>query len=430
MTGTTTHTVFVSQRFPPDKGGNAARMHDITVNLDQEVTVLAPPPSYPPGEFDRSWQRTETDTVEGVTVHRLWSYQPQAENPGMGKRMAYYLIFGLHAMAWLLWHRNEYDVVVTTTPPISTGAAGLLAKILGKPWIVDVRDLWIDASISLGYLDEGSVIERISRQFQKTVLHAADRISITTPSLGESLQETYGSSLAEKMIEIPNGVDTDRFQPTYDRDAVPTSGDSPATPQQAPSVDTKMDGGRPTIIYTGNLGSSQTLDCFVEAMDHLSHDSAVLRLVGSGDVESQLREQAADLGVQDSVDFEGLVPREEVPSLLTEATIGIAPIRDTEEMAYAMPTKLYEYMASGLPTVVTGRGEIEQFVEQSGGGVHTDTDPESIAATLDELLSDRELRHRLGLNGREYTVEHYDRKAIARRLGEEIEILADGDQPA
>ena len=427
MTGTTTHTVFVSQRFPPDKGGNAARMHDIAVNLDQEVTVLAPPPSYPPGEFDRSWQRTGTDTVEGVTVHRLWSYQPQTENPGMVKRMAYYLIFGLHAMAWLLWHRNEYDVLVTTTPPISTGAAGLLATTLGKPWIVDVRDLWIDASISLGYLDEGSPIERISRRFQKTVLHSADRISITTPSLGESLQETYGSSLAEKMVEIPNGVDTDQFQPKYDRDVVPASGDSAASTQPAPSADTKMDGGRPTIIYTGNLGSSQALECFVQAMDHLSDDSAVLRLVGSGDVESQLRDQAAELGVQDRVEFEGLVPREEVPGLLTEATIGIAPIRDTEEMAYAMPTKLYEYMASGLPTVVTGRGEIEQFVERSGGGVHTDTDPETIAATLDELLSERERRHRLGLNGREYTVTHYDRKVIARRLGDELDELAAGE---
>jgi colanic acid biosynthesis glycosyl transferase WcaI len=234
------------------------------------------------------------------------------------------------------------------------------------------------------------------------------------------------------MIEIPNGVDTDRFQPASDGDGAPTTGDGTTDPdtRQTPSLETKMDGGRPTIIYTGNLGSSQALDCFVRAMTHLSHDSAVLRFVGSGDVESQLRDQAADLGVEDRVRFEGVVPREEIPGLLTEATIGIAPILDSDEMAYAMPTKLYEYMASGLPTVVTGRGEIEQFVERSGGGVHTDTDPEAIAATLDELLADREKRHRLGVNGREYITEHYDRKAIARDLGEELENLTGGEQPA
>lgn len=440
---TENRTVFVSQRFPPDKGGNAARIRDITTHLADtgwDVTVLAPPPSYPPGEFDRSWKRKRTETVDGVTVHRLWSWQPQTERPDMARRLAYYLLFGIQAMCWLVWNVREYDCVVTTTPPISTGAPGLVAAALGKPWVVDVRDLWIDASISLGYLEAGSTIERVSRWFQWLVLHSADRIAVTTESLGESLQETYGSSLASKTIVIPNGVDVERFQPSsepesrrtdVDRGSArvnETAGGHTDREQEGPP-DATPDRSGSTIIYTGNLGSAQDLESCIRAMVHLPDDSAVLRLVGSGDRESHLKQLAADLGLEERVEFHGLVPREEIPTLLGDATIGIAPLQDTSELSYAMPTKLYEYMASTLPTVVTGRGEIEGFVEKTESGIHTANDPEAIADAFQELLTDRSLRRRLGTNGRDHVERKYDRKAIAHKLGDELATLTGGRIP-
>lgn len=436
MTGNERRVVFVSQQFPPDKGGNAARIHDITTHLgDQgwEVTVLAPPPSYPPGEFDRSWRRARTEAVDGVTVHRLWSWQPMTENPGMMRRLAYYVLFGVHAMIWLLWNVRRYDVVVTTTPPISTGAPGLVAATLGKPWVVDVRDLWIDASISLGYLESGSVVERISRRFQRKVLHTADRISVTTETLGRFLAETYGESLDAKTIVIPNGVDTRRFQPASARgsnESTATRNHSDDTPQrrersdsEVTAVDVQPDGGRPTIIYTGNLGTAQDLESCIRAMAHLPNDGAVFRLVGGGDVESELRHLTHELDLHDRIEFEGIVPRGDVPALLRGATIGVAPLEDTDELEYAMPTKVYEYMASGLPTVVTGNGEIERFVDASGGGVHVENDPERIAERLEELLQNGQLRRQLAKNGRKHVKESYRRQDIARRLGDELDRL-------
>jgi glycosyltransferase involved in cell wall biosynthesis len=423
--------------FPPEKGGNASRIHDTATHLqggDWDVTVLSPHPSYPPGTFDRSWRRARTETVDGITVHRLWTWQPTTENPGMARRLPYYLLFGVHAMLWLLWNVREYDVVVTSTPPISTGAPGLLSAALNKPWVVDIRDLWIDASVSLGYLEEDSAIEHVSRRFQRWVLHTADRLTVTTDSLRESVQTQYGDTLGEKTVVIPNGVDTDRFRPD-ERDGT-------ERPLAVPDnrSDTRRDGGekktavdgettatdRPTIVYTGNLGSAQDLEACVRAMTHLSED-AVLSLVGSGDTESKLRRVAREIGVEERVEFHGLVPREAVPGLLNEATIGVAPLESTGTLAYAMPTKVYEYMACGLPVVVTGRGEIERFVAESGGGVHAENDRERIAARFDELLADDRRRQQLGEHGREYVVEHYDRGVIARRLSDELSRLVEAD---
>ncbi len=414
--------VFVSQRYPPEKGGNASRIRDLAVNVADgtTVTVLAPPTSYPPGNFERSWERSETERVDGVVVRRLWSWQPQVENPGLGRRLPYYLLFALHAALWLVWNHRSYDAVLTSTPPITTGIPGLAAALLGTPWVVDVRDLWIDNSVALGYVDADSPLVGASRWFQGLVLRTADRITVTTESLGTAITEKYGDQLADRSRHVPNGVDTDMFSPRAERD-------------EGAQSESTGDDARPVIVYTGNLGSAQPLEPCIRAMDELSHDDAVLRLVGDGDERSRLEALTERLGLEDRVEFVGLVDREAVPAHINDAAVGLAPIKDAAELAYAMPTKSYEYLACGVPVVVTGRGEVRRFVDDSGGGRHAEVDPVAIAEALDTMLDSRERRKRLGAAGREHVVQQYDRAGIADRLEELLSRLVgsdDADPPA
>ncbi|MDS0281582.1 glycosyltransferase family 4 protein [Haloarcula onubensis] len=414
--------VFVSQRYPPEKGGNASRIRDLAVNVadDASVTVLAPPACYPPGNFERSWERCETERRDGVVVHRLWSWQPRVENPGLARRLPYYLLFALHATLWLAWHHRSTDAVLTSTPPITTGIPGLAAAFLGTPWVVDVRDLWIDNSVALGYVDADSPLVRASRWFQGLVLGTADRITVTTQSLGTAVTEKYGAALDDRIRHLPNGVDTTLFEPTTERD-------EPA-PDRSETADTRPDDEAepPVVVYTGNLGSAQPLEPCIRAMDELSHD-ATLRFVGDGDERSRLEALTERLGLADRVEFVGLVDREAVPAHINGAAVGLAPIKDTSELAYAMPTKAYEYLACGVPLVVTGRGEVRRFVEDSGGGRHAEVDPAAIAEELDALLDSPERRRRLGTAGREHVVEAYDRANIADRLEDLLSSLAGAD---
>ncbi|WP_262176608.1 glycosyltransferase family 4 protein [Haloarcula laminariae] len=403
--------VFVSQRYPPEKGGNASRIRDLAVNVADgaRVTVLAPPTTYPPGNFERSWARSETEHVDGVEVRRLWSWQPQVENPGLARRLPYYLLFALHAALWLVWHHRSTDAVLTSTPPITTGLPGLVAAALGTPWVVDVRDLWIDNSVALGYVEADSPLVRASRRFQGLALRTADRITVTTESLGSAVADTYGQSLGDRVRHIPNGVDTDWFAPRAD------------------SGDAVRDGGeRSVVVYTGNLGSAQPLEPCIRAMDELDHD-AVLRFVGDGDERSRLEELTERLDLGDRVEFVGLVDREAVPTHINDAAVGLAPIKDTAELAYAMPTKAYEYLACGVPVVVTGRGEVRRFVDASGGGRHAEVDPDAIAEALDTMLAAPDHRRQLGAAGREHVVEQYDRAGIADRLDSLLSGLVGAD---
>jgi glycosyltransferase involved in cell wall biosynthesis len=403
--------VIVSQRYPPEKGGNASRIHDTAVNLTDEstaVTVLSPPPCYPPGNFPMSWQRCTRRDDEGVTVRRLWSWQPRRENPGLLSRSLYYLVFALHAAIWILSNHRRIDAVITSTPPITTGIPGFASALLGVPWVVDVRDLWIENSVALGYISEDSALVCASRRFQRLVLWTADRVTVTTQNLGEAICETYGEQLESKIRHIPNGVDCDLFGPTDIGSETPV-----------------RSGSGPTVVYTGNIGSAQALEPCIRAMEHVSRDDVELLLVGDGDERSRLREVTRELDLDETVRFAGLIDRAEVPAVISDAAVGLAPLQSTGELAYAMPTKVYEYLACRVPVVVTGRGEIRRFVADSGGGVHAETDPEAIAAAIETALADRERENSMGTAGYQYVRSNYDRGQIADSLREELAALTE-----
>ncbi|MBV0902731.1 glycosyltransferase family 4 protein [Haloarcula salina] len=412
MTGTDRIAV-VTQQYPPDKSGHASRMNDVTRNMTDHgwaVEVLAPPPCFPHGEFDRDWYRTNQTTVDGVTVRRLWAWQPTEADPGTLSRLAYYITFALHAALWLTVRTRRYDAVLTTTPPISTGVAGFVTAVSGLPWVVDVRDLWIDASVSLGFITEGGVLERTSRRFQRAVLQTADAIAVTTETLGEHLCQQYGADLSQKIFLVPNGVDVDRFE-------------------SAGSVEPSEQSDDPLIVYVGNIGHAQNLGTCIRAMGEMERD-VELRLIGGGDTVPELRETVEATGVSDSVTFAGPMPHEEIPSLLASADIGIAPLVDDGELAYAMPTKVYEYMGAGLPVVTTGRGEVERFIASSNGGIHAESDVDSIARAFDRLLADDDHRERLGESGQAYVRSRYDRSAITETLHERLCHLIDRGETA
>lgn len=392
--GDSESVVIVSQHYPPDKSGNASRIHDTAKHLVTEgwdVTVLSPPPAFPHGQFDRSWSRKESRENDGVTVHNLWAWQPAAEDPGFVSRMAYYLLFPLHVLLWLLVHHRDVDAIITSSPPIFTGIAGLPFGLFGKiSWLVDVRDLWIDASVGLGFIEEGGIAERISRRYERWVLSTADRITVTTSVLGDKLAEQYGLDRG-KIVHLPNGVDTDEFEPTE------------SDPE-------------PTIVYTGNVGHAQDLDSCIRAMSRIDHPEATLKIVGDGDIKGDLEQLVQKESLNESVEFTGMVEREEVPKILDEAMIGIAPLKSDESLEYAVPTKVYEYMSYELPVVTTGIGELETLVEQAGSGYHVANEPDAIASAFETLLDDDEKREELGAKGRQHIIEHYDRGVVASRL--------------
>lgn len=392
--------LIISQHFPPDRSGNASRIFDMSNHLKKlgdKVTILAPYPSFPPGSFKRKWSFSESKQIDGIKLINLLSWQPTSENPNFLTRMAYYLSFPLHTLLWITFNSGKFDVIITSAPPIFTGFGGLFSKILfRKKWCMDVRDLWIDASISLGFLKKGSFFEKMSRRYEGICYSNADMIGVTTQELGRRILNTYDNIDENKINVISNGVDTEFFYPF--------------------EVEKKNQ-----MIYAGNIGYAQDLENVILSMKRIikKFDLKFL-IVGDGDIKNSLETLTIREGLSDHVEFTGLVPREEIPLMFSESLIGIAALKKMPSLEYAVPTKAYEYMACGIPFVGCGNGEISSLAEKSGGGIIADNSADVIADTIMDLLDNPQRMSEMGVHGREFVKEKYDRKQIAADLSTHI----------
>lgn len=394
------HSVLIiSQHFPPERSGNASRIYDMACNLTNqgvEVHVISPFPTFPTGTFARIWKISAESRIKGIHLTNLWTWQPLSKDPGFIGRMSYYLLFPLHASFWVLLHGKKYDTIITSSPPLFTHIPGLLIKkITGKKWIMDVRDLWIDASISLGFLKRGSILEKITRAFERKCLISSDAIGVTTQELGRRLSNE--PEIRKKTYLIPNGVDTGFFYPH--------------------PVEKKNQ-----IVYAGNIGYAQDLDLVIRAVQIINQQRHLeLIIAGGGDTKSDLEHLVNSLNLQEIVHFPGNLAREEIPLLFSESLLGVAPLKNLQSLEYAAPTKVYEYMSCCIPFVGCGIGEIQDIANSSGAGVIAKNSPESIAEVILQLIDDPIKRDRMGESGRKFVEQRYTRKAIATKLKMVIE---------
>ena len=172
-------------------------------------------------------------------------------------------------------------------------------------------------------------------------------------------------------------------------------------------------GGGKTVVQVGNLVPAKGHETALLAADCLRRRLPGLRWWCVGAVREDFPEHVGQvMKLKDELCLEGCVEflgtRSDVGELLEKADVGVLT-SDVE----AMPLSLLEYMAEGLPVVVTSVGECGSIVEAAGCGFVADTgDHEAIARCLHTLLTDTKLATRIGEAGRRYVLEHYGIESV------------------
>jgi glycosyltransferase involved in cell wall biosynthesis len=101
-----------------------------------------------------------------------------------------------------------------------------------------------------------------------------------------------------------------------------------------------------------------------------------------------------------------------MPAMLAAADILVVPLHHA--LTNAVPSKLYEALASGRPVVLIAAGQAAHIVGDGGAGIVVPhNDRAALAGALMRLAGDPGLRARLGANGRRIALEQFDRSRIA-----------------
>jgi glycosyltransferase involved in cell wall biosynthesis len=158
--------------------------------------------------------------------------------------------------------------------------------------------------------------------------------------------------------------------------------------------------GPPTIVAVGRMQGPKDSVSLVHALG-LLRGPFHATLVGDGPDRPVVDEELLRYGLAGSVLLAG--ERDDVPELLASSAIFVLSSRSE-----ALPVSVLEAMAAGLPVVATRVGGVpELVVEGETGLLVPPSDPAALAAALQRLLDEPELRARLGAAGRARVQEHF-----------------------
>ncbi|MFQ5754279.1 MAG: glycosyltransferase family 4 protein, partial [bacterium] len=108
----------------------------------------------------------------------------------------------------------------------------------------------------------------------------------------------------------------------------------------------------------------------------------------------ELQTKTRRLGLQEKVNFTGLVPRQMVPQYIAAMNVAVQP--DVTE--YASPIKLFEYLAMGRAIIAPRKQNIQEILEDGKHALlYTPDDAQDLADKIERLYVDPQLRQRLGL---------------------------------
>jgi 1,2-diacylglycerol 3-alpha-glucosyltransferase len=258
------------------------------------------------------------------------------------------------------------------------------------------------------------VIERWLADYMQQCQH----IIVPSESIRKMLAERYG--ITQQVTVVATGIDLEPYR----------EADGRLIRQERGWGDDKV------LISVGRLAEEKNWRTLLAAARIVMqrHPATRLAILGGGSDRDELEEYAGQLGIADRVEFVGLVPFDDVPAYLKAADIFcFASITETQGLV------TLEAMAAGLPVVAVAASGTSDEVENGVHGLLTPNDSEALAAAIERVLGEDELRERLcqaaviKAEQREYhiqaakLVEVYERAITDKKAGRYV--AADQHKP-
>lgn len=343
--------LLLNQYFPPDTAATAKNAALIARALAERhrVTVLAGRPSYDPQErhppyvFNR--QREGNLVVERVGSTAFSRHR-------MKGRLTNYLTYLAPAAPAAL--STVPDVVLAMTdPPIEGIVGAAIAKLLGRPFVYNIRDLYPDMAIATKVLRPGFWTDAWEDSHRRALRQAARVIVL-------------GEDMRERIIE--KGINAARI--TVVRDAV-------SFPELLPPFDPAIvreirEGFRFVIIHAGNIGFSGAWPALIRAAQWLEPENVGLVFIGEGAMKQQVIHAA---GPCRNIRFLPFRPASEIPAVMAAGDLHVVTIKRGLE-GIVVPSKMYNILAHGRPilAVATKRAEVARLAQQHDCGIVADPD--------------------------------------------------------
>jgi len=342
-------------------------------------------------------QAAEED-LHGVSVHRL---QGRLLNEKGVFSYAWRLTqFFLRALYHVSLHdlRAKYDLIHVHSVPDFLVFSTLLPRLRGTPVILDIHDILPEFYASKFGSSHTSRTFKVLLGVERLSARFASHVIIANHIWKERLLSR--SVTPDKCTVVLNSPDRSIFT----RSAAPAK-----------------NGNRITLLYPGSLNWHQGLEIAIRAFAKICNKvpDADLVIYGDGPSKNDLIQLAKDLGLGNRVQMPTAKPLREIAKAIESADIGIVPKRKDSFGNEAFSTKILEFMAMGVPVIVSDTKVDRYYFNDSVVRFFRGGDDEDLARCMLELIGNKAERKQLADNASRF-VERIDWNA---KQGEYLDLV-------
>jgi colanic acid biosynthesis glycosyl transferase WcaI len=382
------------------------RITDLALGLIErghQVTVLSGVPDYPEGKFFPGYGifKRRREDYQGIKIRRV-PLVPRGQG-GRLRLALNYLSFALcGCLLAPLSCPGSFDLIlVFETSPVTVGLPALVLKRLRHiPIMFWVQDLWPESLSATGAVHSPLVLDLVGLVV-RLIYRGSDLILAQSraffPSIGQ-----YGGS-REKIVYFPNSAE-DFYRPVQVE---------AAAPERA-----LLSRGF-NLVFAGNIGAAQDFDTILAAAELLK-DRRDLHwvILGDGRRRAWVEDQVRARGLSATVHLLGRYPPETMPRFFALADALLVTLKKEPIFALTIPGKVQSYLAAAKPVIACLDGEGARVVQEAGAGLAGPAgDPRALA---DNVLAMYRLsksgRRAMGLKGRDYFEQHFERELQLDRL--------------
>ena len=335
-----------------------------------EVSVLCP----------RGRNQGGYEFIEGVHIYRHPVFE-EGNSPLGYLREYSSALFWEFLYSWWIYLRRGFHVIQGCNPPDDIFLVALPFKLLGVKYIFDHHDA--NPELYVSKFGNQGAFYKILVWLEKLTYRFSDVVMTTNNSYSELAVSRGGLDPADVFV-VRNGPDCDSFKAV------------------APKPDLKYN-KRYLVGYVGTMSSQEGLDILLDVALHIRNMGRCdvhFTCIGGGPGLAELRKMVREKGLEDTVNFTGRIPYEQLLDILSTADVCVNPDRPCEMNDISTMIKIMEYMALGKPIVQFDLKEGRVSARDASLYASVQDQVSDFSAKILCLLDNHEERKRMGEFGR------------------------------
>jgi glycosyltransferase involved in cell wall biosynthesis len=270
----------------------------------------------------------------------------------------------------------------------------LFARLLGKPYLLIVYDIYPDIAVNLGLLAPRTFLTRYWDWVTRLIFRHAAVLVVIGRDMADIVCAKVPPHIRPRVTLIPNWSDERHIRPMPH--------------EKNPFREEQGLNGHFVVQYAGRMGRTHNLEPLIETAKALAGEPIVFQFIGEGAKKPKLQALAQKYNL-DNVVFLPYQPMERLPEMLSAADLAVVCL-EKSFTGLSVPSKAYGILASGTPILgfMADHSEISRVVRETGCGLTIEEPaPAQLTAVVRALKNDPQQRQEMADAGRLAFLRHY-----------------------